>query len=92
MDTDLIYIVAQHVRCAYDRDGGTLLDIRRGEMHTLNSVASSILRRIENSASFSEMVAGVQGDFHISQEVARSDVYAFLETLVSHGFVETCSE
>ena len=83
------YRICDSVRSTHNRDGAIVLDIRHGQIFSLNSVGSLVfefLRR--NSRSEYEIVAHLGREFSISREVAESDVRDFLQLLLIHHLID----
>lgn len=80
--------VAESVRSMHNCDGGVVLDIRQGQMFSLNFVGSTILELLKNGSCQSEIVGAVIRQFEISPDVAEADVHEFIESLKRHGLIE----
>jgi hypothetical protein len=80
--------VSDGVRCTHDRDGGLVLDIRQGQIFSLNLVGSTILELLKRGTCVSEIVDDISRDFKISRDLAEIDVREFIETLKKYRLVE----
>ncbi len=80
--------VAETVRSTHNADGGVVLDIRQGQMFSLNYVGSIILELLKRGSCQSEVVVAVTSQFEISRDVAEADVREFIEALKRHRLVE----
>ena len=81
--------IAEGVRSTHDRDGGVVLDIRHGQMFTLNLVGSKILEMLKRGCPETQMVEEISRKFHIRQDIVERDVREFLECLEKHRLLET---
>ena len=82
--------VLEHVRTTHERAGGALLDILRGQMYDLNSVASRILDLLKRGSSKAEIVDVIQVEFRVERLVVEQDVGKFLDSLKEHGMIDLC--
>ena len=80
--------VAETVRSTHNDDGGVVLDIRQGQMFSLNLVGSTIVELLKRGSCQSEIVDAVTNQFEISRDVAEADVREFIEALTRHRLVE----
>jgi len=80
--------LAEGVRTTHDGDGGVLLNIRHGQMFTLNIVGSQILRMLERGWSENKIVEEISSKFGIRSDIVERDVREFLDCLQKHRLVE----
>ena len=81
--------LADHVRTTHSPDGGIVLDIRHGQMFSLNPVASKIVELLAEKREPAFVAQRIAELFDVSPEVALRDVEEFLATLERHALVET---
>ena len=66
-----------------------MLDIRQGQMFSLNLMGSRVLRLIETGSAQSEIVEHIVQEFGVSRHLAEHDVQDFLETLRKYSLIES---
>jgi hypothetical protein len=64
-----------------------ILDLDSGQYFGVNSVGSFILERLQTAHPVKELVAAVTDSFEISEEIARADTLAFLNSLAGSRLV-----
>ncbi len=64
-----------------------LMDAVSGDFFGLDSSAAVIWRALEESHSIDAAIDAVVGDFQVDRKTATKDVQAFVEELVTAGFV-----
>jgi hypothetical protein len=79
-----MYRVAESVRSKHNRDGASLLDVRQGDMFTLNVVGSRILELLKSGSTESAVIDEISREFDVSREIAEQDVREFIGTLREH--------
>jgi coenzyme PQQ synthesis protein D (PqqD) len=60
-----------------------------GEVVVLNQVGTRILELLDGRRSFDELVAAIESEYEVSEDEARRDLEAFLQTLLDAGALET---
>jgi hypothetical protein len=80
--------VSDGIRSSHSSDGGTILDIRHGQMFSLNYVGSRILEHVKNGLQESEIATLIRSEFAIAPNVADRDVREFLELLKNHRLLD----
>ena len=83
-----MYRISDTVRSTHNQDGAIVLDIRQGQMFTINFVGSRILELLKNGSSESVIVDEISRGFSVSRELAENDVREFLQTLKTCHLVE----
>src|SRR4029077_4511691 len=73
------------VRSTRTQDGRILLDVRHGQMFSLNVVGSKILELIEQGWDESRIGEEISRAYATTIEVARTDVHEFIEALHKHS-------
>jgi hypothetical protein len=76
------------VRSTRTQDGRILLDVRHGEMFSLNVVGSKILELIEHGWDEPRIAEEISRTYATTVEVARTDVHDFMEELRKHSILE----
>lgn len=84
-----MYRVSDTVRSTHGQDGGTVLDIRQGQMFNLNLVGSLILQLLDQNATQQEIVDKIVQEFGVSRHLVENDLQQFLDTLEKHRLVES---
>jgi hypothetical protein len=84
----VMYRVSDTVRSTHNQDGAIVLDIREGQMFTLNFVGSRILQLLKNGYTESRIVDEISREFGVSQDLAENDVPEFLQNLKKCHLVE----
>jgi hypothetical protein len=76
------------VRSTRTADGRILLDIRHGQMFSLNLVGSRILELIEQGWDEARIAEEISRAYTTTIEVARADVHDFIEALRRHSIIQ----
>jgi hypothetical protein len=79
-----MYRVAESVRSKHTQDGASVLDVRQGDMFTLNVVGSRVLELLTGGAAESAIADEISRQFDVSRETAEHDVQEFIGTLRDH--------
>lgn len=77
----------ERIRSAHTADGGTVLDIDKGRMFSLNSSGSAIFQLMETGSCEDKIVEELVRRFGISMDVAKRDLNDFRETLKNHALL-----
>ena len=80
------------VRSTQTEDGRIVLDIRRGQMFSLNVVGSRILELVEHGWDEARIAEEISRSYAMSIEVVRTDVHDFIEALHKHHIVQSTDE
>jgi len=83
-----MYRISQTVRSTHNQDGAIVLDIRQGEMFTLNHVGSRILELVIAGTADQVIVDTISQEFGVCRELAASDVQEFLRALETYQLLE----
>jgi len=83
-----MYRISQTVRSTHNQDGAIVLDIRQGEMFTLNHVGSRILELVIAGTADQVIVDTISQEFGVRRELAASDVQEFLKALEAYQLLE----
>ncbi len=83
-----MYRISQTVRSTHNQDGAIVLDIRQGEMFTLNHVGSRILELVIAGTADQVIVDMISQEFGVRRELAASDVQEFLRALAAYQLLE----
>ena len=76
------------LRSAQTADGRILLDVRHGQMFSLNIVGSKILEFIEHGRNEADIADEISRVYATTIEVVRADVHNFIEGLRKHSIVQ----
>jgi len=87
-----MYRVSDTARCTHGQDGAIVLDIRQGQMFSLNFVGSRILILLKEGSTQAEIVDEIVREFGVSRDRAENDVQEFLETLKKNLLVESTDQ
>jgi hypothetical protein len=79
--------VPEYVRKTHSVDGAVALDIRRGQMFSLNVVGSKMLQWLDEGFDPEEIAQKISSVYGISAEIARSDVREFIALLEKYHLV-----
>jgi hypothetical protein len=80
------------VRSTRTEDGRILLDVRHGQMFSLNVVGSKILELIEEGWDEARIAEEISRAYNTTIEVARTDVHEFIQALRRHSILQAnCS-
>ena len=80
------------VRSTQTEDGRILLDVRHGQMFSLNVVGSKILELIEEGWDEARIAEEISRAYNTTIEVARTDVHEFIQALRRHSILQAnCS-
>jgi hypothetical protein len=82
-----MFSISKSVRITKSADGGILLDVERGQIFSLNPVATRIVELLAREQSVRSLATQIGREFGISKELAR-DVNDFLSTLREQHLLE----
>jgi hypothetical protein len=83
-----MYKVSEGIRSTHGQDGAIVLDIRQGQMFSLNFVGSRILELLQTGTAQSAIVDDISQKFAVSRDIAESDVREFIESLKRHHVLD----
>jgi hypothetical protein len=81
--------ISEHVRTTITQDGAVLMNIKEGQMITLNPIGSIIWQQLSDGHSPERIAGKLAAEFQIPQDQAIADVNEFLEQLEKHHLVES---
>ena len=87
METPL-YKICDTVRSTHNEDGAIVLDIRQGQMFSLNFVGSRILELLRSESTAPSIVDRIVSEFGIGREEAESDFDEFILALKQYRLLE----
>jgi hypothetical protein len=76
------------LRSTQTADGRILLDVRHGQMFSLNVVGSKILDLIEQGWDEARIAEEISRSYAATIEVVRTDVHDFIEALRRHSILQ----
>ena len=79
--------ILEHVRTTITQDGAVLMNIRGGQMLTLNLTGSIIWQQLADGRSREQIADTFSPRFGISREQALADVNEFLEQLETQHLI-----
>jgi hypothetical protein len=82
-----MFNTSKTIHSAPSLDGKILLDVRQGQIFTINAVGAKILDLIDKGREESEIVDEIACGYNVSVDVARCDVRAFIGALHKHRIV-----
>lgn len=85
-----MYRISHGVHSTHSPHDGVVLDVRRGELFTLNTVGARILELLKAGAGEREIVDKIRIESGIGFATAEKDVRDFLTALQQHGLIEEC--
>jgi hypothetical protein len=77
------------VRSTQTIDGKILLDVRQGQMFSVNVVGSKILELIEQGWGEARIVNEISRAYEMNIDVVRTDVHDFIDALRKHHIVRS---
>ena len=80
--------ISSALRSVHGLDGGTVLDVRQGQVFNLNLVGSRILELLRNGSSELQIVNVISREFNVVVGVVENDLKEFLKTLKTYNWVE----
>lgn len=75
------------VRSTNTPDGRVLLDLRQGQMFSVNAVGANILEFLAKGWDEARIAQEISQAYAVSLDVVRSDVHDFVEALHKHGIL-----
>ena len=83
-----MYTLSETVRSTHNQDGAIVLDVRQGQMFSLNFVGSRILELLKSGTTESKIVDEIVREFGVGRDLAENDVREFLQNLKKCRLVE----
>ena len=77
------YYLSPNARLAGEREGGVLLDVKRGKYYSLSHVGLHVVRGIQAGRNSEGIVTDIQAEYKQPRDRVARDVEAFLADLVS---------
>lgn len=87
METPM-YKICDTVRSTHSQDGAIVLDIRQGQMFSLNCVGSRILELLRSESTAPPIVDRIVSEFGIGREEAENDFDEFVLALKKYRLLE----
>jgi hypothetical protein len=84
-----MYSISQTVRTTHNQDGAIVLDIQRGQMFTLNFVASRIFELLKAQVTEETIIETVCCEFGVCRTAVAKDVEEFLEAMRARHLLES---
>ena len=83
---------ASTLRITESADGAIVLDVRQGRIFRLNSVASLVLKKVQQGCSISEIVHEICQTYSTSSDIVEPDVLELLSNLERYGLIHRSSQ
>lgn len=80
--------ISDAVRRAETVDGEILLDVRQGQMFSLNVAGAKMLDLLLTGDDESQIVEKISQDYRVDRDVVRRDLLEFVESLRQHHILE----
>ena len=87
-----MYTISAGVRSTRNEDGGTVLDIDRGQMFRLNPLGALILESLGRGCAEIEIAREISRQYRVGEATAAADLRGFIESLEEHKLVRTAPE
>ena len=81
--------VSDCVRSTHGQDGAIVLDIRQGQMFSLNLIGSRILELLESGSTEEQITDAISREFNANADTVSKDITNFLEELKAHKLVDS---
>ncbi len=76
-----MYRVLENVRSTHSADGAVVLDIRQGQLFSLNVVGSRMLELMKDRLSEAAIVNQIAREFSVTAEIVEDDFQHFIREL-----------
>jgi len=76
-----MYRLSNTLRSTHNQDGAVVLDIRQGQIFSINFVGSRILELLKSGSPESVIVEEISREFGVRRDIAEKDVHEFLQNL-----------
>lgn len=83
-----MFRISETIRRTETPDGGILLDVHQGQMFCLNVVGARILELMQRGYEAPQIADEISRTYAADQDVVRSDVMEFIETLHKHHILQ----
>jgi hypothetical protein len=83
--------VPEAIRTLHNPDGGVVLDIRHGQMFTLNFIGSRIVNLLIQGYEEPRIVREISQEFRVDPDIVQIDVREFLDALEKNRLLEVRS-
>jgi hypothetical protein len=80
--------ISEHVRTTITLEGAVLMNIKGGQMVTLNPTGSIIWQQLNDGRSAEEIAKKLASEFGIGRDQAFADVNEFIEQLETQHLIE----
>jgi len=80
--------ISTYVRTTITADGAVLMNIKGGQMITLNPIGSIIWRGLADGRSQEQIASGLASEFGLPMEQTLADVNEFIEQLRAQQLIE----
>jgi len=80
--------ISDAIRSTATQDGAILLDIRHGQILSLNRMGSAIFQMLKRGVEPSQIAREISREFGANVTEVQADVLEFIESLQKHDVVE----
>ena len=80
--------ISEYLRSTHGRDGAIVLNMRKGQMFSLNLVGSRVLELLKAGIPGSEIADQISREFHVSRDIVDQDIQEFVRSLAEHKLLE----
>lgn len=81
--------ISEYLRSTHGRDGAIVLNMRKGQMFSLNLVGSRVLELLKAGIPESEIADQISREFHVSRDIVDQDIQEFVRSLAEHKLLES---
>lgn len=74
-------MLPKHIKLNSDGKQGFFIDLRTGELYTLNSTGLRILQSLQSGTPEDQVADIISSEFHVDREKAGKDVQYFLDQI-----------
>jgi len=85
-----MYRVSEVLRITHGQDGAILLDVERGQIFTLNPVASRILQLLQSQHDPAQIAHDISETYQMNLETVKQDLGEFLQQMQGSELIEEC--
>jgi hypothetical protein len=83
-----MFKISGAIRSTSTQDGGVLLDVRHGQILSLNGMGSRVFEMLRGGLDEDQIAGEISKSFGVNADSARSDVLDFIQTLQKHHVLE----
>ena len=84
-----MFRISESVRHSGTQDGAILLDVRRGQMFSMNLTGARILELVRRGYNESQIVDEISQAYGVEKDVVRGDVCRFVEAMDKYHILQS---